>query len=162
MPEEFLSANSLIKDPIIIDPPGETATQGWESCHRYVEQCGGLAYDDGEVNWRAAFGADPGCCSCPNCKQMFWAFGRVIECTECKFQFPTDWWSKYGSGVSDARRLNGSTVCPDPQVNERMLTLVRGELEERMKHPYYRYGFEHPVESAWDEHDKLPWKEIMA
>jgi hypothetical protein len=162
MPDEFLSSNSVIKDPIIIDPSGETAEQGWDACHKYVEQCGGLAYDDGEPNWRAAFGADPGCCSCPNCKQMFWAFGRVIRCTECGFEFPTDWWPMYSYGVSDAHLISGKRKLPDDEIRQRLIYGVNERMPKRIQHPYYKYGFEHPVESAWDEHDKLPWKEIMA
>lgn len=145
MPEEFLSANKSIKDPIIIDPPGQTAEQVWNDCAAWVEQCGGIAYPDGEANMMAAAGADPGCCTCPNCGQYFWSCGRRIECTECSFQFPTDWWPMYSYGVQDARRLNGSIVCPEPEVNARMLQIVRQHSNERMKHPYYRYGFDHPV-----------------
>lgn len=157
MPDEFLSSNSIIKDPIIIDPPGDTAEAGWRECQSYVEKVGGMVYPDGEVNMRAAFGADPGCCSCPNCGQMFWAFGRIIKCTECEFEFPTDWWGMYSYGVNASR--------PDPPYVAGLSQNARAGLaqmhQDRLSHPYYKYGFEHPVTDAWEEHDKLPWKEII-
>lgn len=161
MPEEFLSANSSIKDPIVIEPPDYDVSKGWEWCREYVESCGGLAYPDGEPNITAAAGADPGCCSCPNCHQYFWAFGRRIRCTECGFEFPTDWWPMYSYGCQHARRLNGSAQSPDPEVQARLVAYLTAQLEEKMKHPYYRYGFDNPVANAWLTHDKLPWKEIM-
>jgi hypothetical protein len=87
----------------------------------HYQSVGGMVYEDGEVNMRAAFGADPGCCSCPNCKQMFWSFGRVIECTECKFQFPTDWWPMYSYGVGDAHTLSGERQFPDADFRTRLI-----------------------------------------
>lgn len=61
----------------------------------------------------------------------------------------------------DGGRLSGETVCPDPEDNQRMLAYTERHSAECMDHPYYRYGFEHPVADPWQEHDKLPWKEIM-
>jgi hypothetical protein len=58
MAEEFLGANSIIKDPIIIDPPGETPEDGWKDCADWVERKGGMVHPDGEPNIAAAFGAD--------------------------------------------------------------------------------------------------------
>lgn len=134
-----------MRDPKIIDPPGFDPKAGWQECREYVDKCGGLTHEDGEVNWRAAFGADPGCCSCPNCGEMYWSWGRIIECLDCGFQFPTDWWAMYSWGVQATRRTNAPPY----------------KHEERMQHPYYRYGFENPVEDAWEEHDKIKWKEIL-
>jgi hypothetical protein len=134
-----------MRDPKVIDPPGFDPKAGWQECREYVDKCGGLAHEDGEVNWRAAAGADPGVCSCPNCGEMYWSWGRIVECLDCAFQFPTDWWAMYSWGVQAATR-NGPAY----------------RQAERMEHPYYRYGFEHPVEDPWEQHDKLPWKEIMA
>ncbi len=153
---------SDIKDPIIIDPPGLTPKQVWDECKSYVESVGGMVHEDGEVNLRAAAGADPGCCSCPNCGQYFWNCGRIIECTECQFQFPTDWWPMYSYGVGDKRTLSNPERFPDPNFRNLMIMGIEERMPERIKHPYYRYGFEHPVESAWEQHDKLPWREIMA
>lgn len=161
MPEEFLSANKSIKDPIIINPQGDTPEKGWKSCQDYVESCGGLAYPDGDANLRAAAGADPGCCSCPNCHQYFWAFGRIIQCSECGFQFPTDWWPMYSYGVGDAQTLNGAREFPDEGFKDILITGIQQRMPQRIQHPYYRYGLEHPVLDAWKEHDQLPWKEIM-
>lgn len=33
--------------------------------------------------------------------------------------------------------------------------------EERMEHPYYRYGFENPVEDAWEQRDKIEWAKVL-
>lgn len=161
MPEEFLSENSSIKDPIIIDPPRDTPERGWKSCQDYVESCGGLTYPDGEVNLRAAAGADPGCCTCPNCHQYFWAFGRVLQCTECGFQFESDWWAMYSYGVGDAKTLSDPTKFDGAEFRQRIIDGINARMPQRIQHPYYRYGFEHPVVDAWAEHDKLPWKQIM-
>lgn len=162
--ELALSKDKGIQDPIIIEPQGYTAEQGWEWCHGYVESCGGIAYPDGEANLRAAAGADPGCCSCPNCHQYFWAFGRIIQCTGCGFQFQTDWWPMYSYGVGDYKTLHGNSGIMDAEIKQRIIHGISERMPERIKHPYYRYGFEHPVpegSSAREQHDKLPWKEIM-
>lgn len=134
-----------MRDPKVIDPPGFDPRAAWQECSEYVDKCGGLTHEDGEPNWRAAFGADPGCCTCPNCGEYYWSWGRIIECLDCQFQFPTDWWAMYSWGVQATRNA-----------------IFRSSHKERMSHPYYRYGYEHPVEDPWKEHDKLPWKEIIA
>jgi hypothetical protein len=117
----------------------------WAECREYVEKCGGLSHEDGEPNWRAAFGADPGCCSCPKCKEMYWSWGAVIQCLDCGFTFPTDWWAMYSWGVQSERR-SGRASFPD-HIHTR-----------RLAHPYYRYGFEHPVENPWEERERIDWK----
>lgn len=149
---------SDILDPIILDPPGLTPEQGWTECDEYVEQCGGLTYSDGEPNWRAAFGADPGCCSCPACQQMYWAWGRKIQCVKCGFAFETDWWPMYSYGVREARR--GSNVLApgnDISVQRGLRDLHR----RRISHPFYRYGYEHPVEDPWNERHKIDWRAVL-
>lgn len=161
MPEEFLSANSSIKDPVVIDPPEYDVAAAWKGCQDYVERCGGLAYPDGEPNICAAAGADPGCASCPNCHQYFWAFGKRIQCTECGFEFETDWWPMYSSGVSDGQIMRGERTYPDQEFTERLKYGITQRIETRMAHPYYRYGYGHPTPSPWEQHDKLPWREIM-
>lgn len=47
---------------------------------------------DGTVNWAAAFAADPGCVSCPECGEWLWREGKWIQCPTCKAEFgiPTD------------------------------------------------------------------------
>ena len=132
-----------MKDPIVIDPPNFDQKEAWQECSDYVEQCGGMVHEDGEPNWRAAFGADPGCCSCPACGEMYWQWGRVQRCVVCAFEYPTDWWPMYSYGVQATRRE------------------TRYKHEERMKHPYYRYGFEHPVEDPWKEHNKQEWRDAI-
>lgn len=114
-------------NPIVIDPHG-------------FDQAGGLAHEDGEPNWRAAFGADPGCCSCPACGETYWALGRRQRCVKCAFEYPTDWWPMYSWGSQAAGRK---------QVYQHA---------ERMKHPYYRHGFENPVEDPWKEHHTEKWR----
>lgn len=115
-------------DPIVIDPPD-------------FDKCGGLQDERGEVNWRAAFGADPGCCSCPRCGEHYWAWGRRQRCAKCAFEYPTDWWPMYSYGTSAAKR-----------------PIARHRHEERMQHPYYRYGFEHPVDDPWTECHTAEWR----
>lgn len=132
-----------IREPIIIEPPGRTPKDGWDKCHAAVEERGGFG-DGDQINIGAAFVADPGVCTCPNCHEHFWAWGTKLECTECHFQFPTDWWGMYSHGVAAARRI-----------------FVESLHQERLQNPYYQYGFEHPVADAWGEHEKIPWKQIM-
>jgi predicted RNA-binding Zn-ribbon protein involved in translation (DUF1610 family) len=52
----------------------------WDRGNEAVEH---LANDDGSVNWRAAFSADPGVMSCPNCAVHLWREGTDVECPEC-------------------------------------------------------------------------------
>lgn len=137
-----------MKDPIVIDPPGFDQKAAWAGRRQYVEGCGGLAHEDGEPNWRAAFGADPGACSCPACGEKYWAWGRVIRCADCGFSFPTDWWPMYSRGVQSERR-SLRVGFPD-HIHTR-----------RMAHPYYRYGFEHPVTDPWKEHDRIDWPAVV-
>ena len=133
-----------MRDPKVIDPPGFDPAAGWNECREFVDKCGGLEHSDGEPNWRAAFGADPGCCTCPNCGEYYWSWGRIVECLDCGFQFPTDWWPMYSWGVQAANRRE------------------RYKHDERMEHPYYRYGFENPVDDPWEQHDKIAWKDVLA
>lgn len=146
-------------DPIVIDPPGFDQKAAWTECGEYVEKCGGLTHEDGELNWKAAFGADPGCCSCPACHQMYWAWGNIQKCVKCGFEYPTDWWPMYSWGVQ--RKLN--EIDPPPAFRDRKPSEHwQKECERRMEHPYYRYGYEHPVESPCRERDKVNWREVMA
>lgn len=137
-----------LKDPIVVDPAGFDPKAGWKECEEWVEKHGGLGDTEFGPNYGAAAGADPGCMSCPSCHQMFWAWGRIAKCTECEFEFPTDWWSMYSWGVSAAHnKATGRKMFKH---------------DEYIAHPYYRYGFENPVDDAWQAQDKLDWRTIMA
>jgi len=138
-------------DPIVIDPPDFDQHAAWKECHDAVEKCGGIQDADGEVNWRAAFSADPGVCSCPACGESYWCWGRRQRCRKCGFEYPTDAWPMYADGVYAARFGNreGNTARA-------------ARHKERMGHPYYRYGFEHPVDTdLYDTFHALPWRKIM-
>lgn len=136
-----------MRDPIVIEPAGFDVEAAWKECHEYVvEKCGGLSHGNGEPNWRACAGADPGCTSCPSCGELYWKWGLLVRCSECHFVFPTDWWPMYSWGVAAAGRGEGHRYWH----------------AARMEHPYYRYGFEHPVDDAWAEHEKIDWPTVLA
>ena len=139
-------------DPVVIDPPGVSVPEEWNKCAEFVEQCGGVTAPDGEVNWRAAFGADPGVCTCPACGVYYWSFGNRQRCAKCGFEFPVDWWSMYSWGVSATRQAKLFETHPG----------LANLHQRRLAHPYYRYGFEHPVGDAWKEHDKIAWRDVLA
>lgn len=128
-----------IKEPIVLEPKGFDNARAWQECTGYVAKCGGIQHEGGEVNWRAAAGADPGIVSCPACGIHLWGWGVRLQCPDCSFEFPRDWWSMYSWGVGAAKQA------------------VRYKHDARMDHPYYRYGFEHPVDDPWEEHDKIDW-----
>jgi hypothetical protein len=148
-------------DPIVIDPPNFDQRAAWDECNEYVEKCGGLSHEDGEPNWRAAFGADPGCCSCPACGTHYWMWGRRQRCVKCSFEYPTDAWPMYSYGTQDARLLSGDRKCPDPEVHKRMVEYTKNKSAKHMAHPYYRYGFENPVDEPYEEFKRLPWSQIF-
>lgn len=131
-----------MRDPIIIDPPNFDQAEVWKGCN---EAAANLTHPDGEVNWRNAFAADPGVCSCPACDEYYWNLGRVQKCAECGFEYPTDAWPMYSWGSQAAR---------NPK-------LFAHDHERRMSHPYYRYGFEHPADEAFEEFKRIPWREVM-
>ena len=58
----------------------------WESGKRASDNVVG---SDGNINWGAAFFADPGVTICPRCSTHFWAEGIRLECTECGAKFNT-------------------------------------------------------------------------
>lgn len=37
----------------------------------------------GEVNWQAAFSADPGVMQCPRCREYLWKEGTKVQCPNC-------------------------------------------------------------------------------
>ena len=128
-----------LKDPIVIDPPNFDIKAEWDRCRTYVDRMEAAGRD-----LAAAFGADPGVCSCPSCKEMHWAWGRQQRCTSCGFEYPTDWWPMYSYGVCAARH-----------------EIARYAHKERISHPYYKYGFENPVEDALYARDTIDWKYAM-
>ena len=139
--------DTWMDDPDVIDPPAFDQEAAWKECRGYVDQCGGLSHEDGSPNWRAAFGADPGVCSCPACGAMYWAWGRRQRCKACKFEYETDWWPMYSYGARDGLGKGSA----DGSVTR----------ERRMRHPYYRYGFEHPTESPLSERDRIDWRSVF-
>lgn len=143
-----------MKDPIIIDPPDFDQEKAWSECREWVDRHRGLTYPDGEGNYMAAAGADPGCVSCPACREYHWAWGRRQRCTACGFEYEADWWCMFSWGV---------------QYSDRHGKLPR-RFSERMKekyggHPYFEYGWNHP--ELLDRGDlfktahELDWRSIM-
>lgn len=126
----------MTMDPIVIDPPDFDQKAAWKECSDFVDECGGLSLSDGSPNWRAAFGADPGICSCPACGHHYWMWGRVQRCRDCGFEYPTDWWPMYSWGAQQLR-------------------------SKRMHHPYFKYGYEHPVADPWAERGKPEWRDAI-
>lgn len=143
-------------DPIVIEPAEFSTAAAWAECAKYVDDCGGLTHEDGEPNWMAAFGADPGVCSCPACHQKYWAWGTRQRCVTCGCEYPTDWWPMYSYGVSAA-----TAAARGAQVHIGNNANLRAYHERRMSHPFYRYGFEHPVDDPWKEHDQIDWRQAV-
>jgi hypothetical protein len=136
-----------VHDPIVIDPPGFDVAAAWRECSDYVDRMCAAGRDIA-----ASFGADPGCCSCPACEAMHWAWGQ--RCTQCGFEYPTDWWPMYSYGV----QASGERQAEWRRKNKGLARIHA----ERMAHSCYRYGFEHPVEDAWDERTKVDWRSVLA
>ncbi len=137
----------MCRDPNVIDPPGFDVAAAWRGCHAYSDRMHAA-----ERPIAAAAGADPGICSCPACGVMYWAWGRRQRCADCGFAYPVDWWAMYSYGVQAALR---------PAVRGQYPSLA-GLHAERLAHPYYRFGFENPVEDAWANREKVDWRAVMA
>lgn len=151
-----------IGDPDVVDPPGFDQASAWQECRDEVDRCGGLTYPDGEPNWRAAFSADPGCCSCPACGASYWAWGRVHRCKRCQFVYPTNWWPMLSWGGQSARPF------PRPELlSDDVKARLGGPHDRRMAHAYYRFGHEHPdlATSAhafgWDGMERPDWRSLI-
>lgn len=140
-----------MKDPIVIDPPNFNQAAAWKDCNDFVEKCGGLAHKDGQPNWRAASGADPGVCSCPACGEYYWAWGNRQRCKQCAFEYPTDWWPMYSWGAQEGQRKMRLGLSWNPSATYRF--------DERMRHPYYAFGFHHPTGDPWGTCHTLEWRE---
>ncbi len=80
----------------------------------------------------------------------------------CGFEYQTDWWSQYSSGCDSGLRCTGQRNCPDPKVNDLFLKSIRRDLDKKLSHPYFRFGFEHPVHDAWWHHDKIDWRFVLS
>ena len=135
--------SKFLGDPIVVLPEGFDILDAWQGCTDYVDRMHAAGREIA-----ASFGADPGICSCPVCDSSYWAWGLRQRCKQCQFEYPTDWWSMYAWGVSATKApqwVRESKQC-------------QREHEKRIAHPYYRYGFEHPVEDAWDERLKVDWR----
>ena len=65
-----------MKHPIVL----EGKPFNWEEGAKYSEQA---VAEDGEVNWQAAFFADPGVMLCPQCKSHLWREGTLVRCPDC-------------------------------------------------------------------------------
>lgn len=145
-----------ILEPVVIEPAGMNPENEWEKCRAEVDRLGGVVDSHGDVNWRAAFSADPGITTCPVCHVQHWAWGRVVQCARCAFQFPTDWWPMYSYGVNAATAV--SRWAKIHQGNNANLQELH---EKRLAHAYYKYGFDNPVADAWAEHERIDWKTVM-
>lgn len=64
-----------MKSPIII----EGKAFPWNEPNPHGE----VIDEAGEVNWGAAFFADPGVMSCPGCHVYLWREGAHVRCPEC-------------------------------------------------------------------------------
>lgn len=139
--------DTILLDPIVLDPAGFDQSLAWDACAEHVHACGGLEYPDGEPSYRAAFGADPGVVSCPECRAYYWRWGRVQECRLCGFVYPTDWWPMFSWGTSASR--SGA--------------MRRSKFHrERLGHPYYRFGFENPPDGdAMEAVSRIDWRAVL-
>lgn len=132
-----------MKNPKVLMPPGFDVDEAWKGCREWVD-----SKEPGSI--AAAAGADPGCCSCPACGEMYWNWGVFVEC-DCGFQFPTDWWSQYSKGCNDARRVAG---CGE---------MSGGMRHRRESNPYYREGFDDPPDGdAWKAKDSVDWRAVAS
>ena len=60
----------------------KAAEQANETLAEAADENGRL--DPDEVPWGAAMMADPGVCKCPDCQEILWREGEVLECPECQ------------------------------------------------------------------------------
>lgn len=136
-------------EPIVIDPPDFDQKAAWGECREWVDN---HTDEDGTPSMAAAFGADPGVCSCPACHEMYWAWGAKQRCVKCQFEYPTDAWAMFSWGTQAKwRRGNKQLERYDA---------------DRLWHPYFCYGYEHgPSQSDGDLYgyfNAQDWRTIMA
>jgi len=130
-----------MKTAIVIDPPGFDEKAAWKECRDWQDS-------HGSNTMAAAFGADPGICSCPSCHEMYWAWGRRQRCVVCNFEYETDAWAMYSWGVQ--AKWRGKLYDHD---------------KKRLKHPYFCYGFHNPPDRGTDlrsHYESMDWRTIMA
>ncbi len=123
---------SEVLNPNVIDPPGFDVNAGWQQCKDDADDFRKAGRDIA-----AAFCADPGICSCPACGQMHWAWGNRQRCLKCEFEYPTDAWAMYSWGVQAAWRTGGDAT-----------KITFPSDRKNLSHPYFRYGFENPINRA--------------
>lgn len=149
-----------MKDPIVIDPPGFDQKAAWGECQEWSDN---HTDDDGTPSIAAAFGADPGICSCPACNEMHWAWGAKQRCTKCGFEYPTDAWAMFSWGTQAGWRRDNppESYKTDASLRERMEAYDAGKLW----HPYFCYGYEHgpkpDTDDLFDYFNRQDWKTIM-
>lgn len=127
----------MIHDPIVLD--GTDIDAVWKDCREQSDQ---LAKSNGK-DLLAAAGADPGIISCPKCGTLHWNIGQEQQCTQCKFQYHTDWWPMLSWGKQ------AGDMCA-----------------ERIYHPVYHYAYLNHDKinidfGADEERRSLPWDEII-
>lgn len=73
-----------MKHPIILEGKEFDWQEGGEYAKHVVDE-------NGVINWRAAFFADPGVMKCPQepCGAYLWAEGLRVRCPDCGHEFDT-------------------------------------------------------------------------
>lgn len=131
-----------IYDPIVVDPSAFDDREAWNDAKSTSDQ-----YFDAGQPMMAAACADPGIVACPACQRNHWAWGRAQRCTGCGFIFPVNWWSMFSWGCQAA------------------MMEARGRLSglhnERVRHHYYQYGYEHPAPNPWDVRHDIDWRAVV-
>lgn len=62
-------------------------TFDWEKGKEFSDN---VVNEDGNVNWYAAMGADPGCTKCPECGEFYWNMAKLVECLDCGTVWDTE------------------------------------------------------------------------
>lgn len=88
---------SNLRTPIIIEGRGFD----WDDGKKWASQ---VQDSDGEINWKAAFFADPGVAQCPYCSVYYWNEGEFVQCLDCGERWhTTNRREKCGNLGSDGR-----------------------------------------------------------
>lgn len=129
----------MTRKPIILEGEPFDWAAGNEAASNVID-------DDGEINWGNAFAADPGVVSCPRCCTYHWAEGTKQRCTECGFEYPTNWrhWFTSGQSASNVHRPHAAPSAP-----------------ARPDCPYYMHGWRNPG-ITWQLADAIPWPVVLA
>ncbi len=142
-----------IHDPIVLDVPPPDKEAIWRECDKAMNA---VQNPDGSTNWRAAFAADPGAVRCPACLAYHWSIGHWHKCTQCGFIYPYDAGCMFAYGRQQAfEELEHPNYGRDPDDPDAKARLARF-YAQRMRHPYYKYGYEHPGDPS------LMWTEAFA